>query len=127
MKQRSRKPGHFSSHIAHFCEPLENRALLTGDPVIVLTEHISLVALPTIIDSTTVSPWLWNNPGEYAYDLDEGDWDPEDDGDMNGYPGDVYGWNFNNDSPNIVNNVNGSAGGSAAVLAWADESPLRFL
>src|SRR5688572_23576394 len=100
---------------AHFCESLERRVLLVGDPVVVLTEPFSLTTFSNIT-SQTVQPRLWNNPQEFPWDLDLGNWNMTD-GDGNGYPDDAYGWNFRDGpggSPNIIRN--GPAGGHGAAI-----------
>lgn len=80
-------------HCSYNCEPLECRVLLDGDPVIVLTEPFSLDTWPTVTRET-VDPWLWKNPEELHWDLDDWDENPppwnNDDEDENGYPDDAY-------------------------------------
>jgi len=94
---------------AYASEPLESRTLLSVDPVIVLTEMLSLntwTTGPNPVTKATVAPWLWTSTQETAWDLDLGNYDT-DDGDGNTYPDDAYGWNFTdgtNGSPNFIKN-----------------------
>jgi hypothetical protein len=86
-------------------DPLEGRGFLAAhDPVIVLTEATGLAASGPVTPAT-VSPWLWRNPGEHPYTLGGSDYGTID-ADGNGYIGDVYGYNFLDNSPNIIDNSN---------------------
>lgn len=93
--------GHATRCGTYCCEPLEQRTLLDGDPVIVMTEPFDLTTWPETVNETTIHPWLWKNPLEYEWDLSDGDWNSID-GDENGYPDDAYGWNFFANNPNIL-------------------------
>jgi Ca2+-binding RTX toxin-like protein len=101
---------------AYSCEPLEDRTFLSGLPVIVLTEAFSLVEFASV-NIDTVRPWLWENPGEFQWNLSQGNWNTTD-GDENGRADDAYGWNFSSTSPNIINNNTGLGGGGhgAAIM-----------
>lgn len=113
----ARRARHGFAVFRQFCEPLERRVLLSGDPVIVLTEAFSLTTFEHV-NSSTVRPWLWENPQEYLWDLDQGDWNTTD-GDGNGYPDEAYGWNFSGGgSPNIIGPHGGlnSAAHGAAIM-----------
>src|SRR5437870_3543452 len=113
---RTRVLKSFAQNSRYLCEPLEQRVLLDGDPVIVLTEPVSLTVWNEVT-SGTMPGYLWTNPLEKAWNLEEGQWDwNTDDRDGNGYPDDAYGWNFfaNNGagSPNFIDNAHGNHGAS---------------
>src|SRR5829696_1227933 len=79
---------------AYLCEPLERRVLLAfEDPVIVVTEALSFTILGGVT-AQTVRPRLWENSGEFLWDIGQpNSWNTTD-GDGNTYPDDAYGWNF---------------------------------
>lgn len=99
----------------HYCEPLEPRRLLTGDPVVVFTEPVSLNTITNgdvPVTSATVRPRLWDASDEFDWEIEDhaqvpGPWMYLGDEDGNGYAGDAYGWNFFSGSPNIIDNSNG--------------------
>jgi hypothetical protein len=103
-----------SSFLSHrfrpaICEELESRKLLdANDPVIVFGGAVSLKAFDNFT-SATLTPHLWNNPsGEVPWNLDDSASQPwtdsthDHDYDGNGHSDDVYGWNFIDDSPDII-------------------------
>ena len=100
---------------AYRCEALERRVLLDGDPVIVLTEVLSLTTFENVT-AQTVRPRLWENPGEFLWDLGIGNWNTTD-GDGNTYPDDAYGWNFIlQPPPGSPNFIDPGGGHGAAVM-----------
>jgi hypothetical protein len=100
---------------------LERRVLLDGDPVIVLTEAVSLREFSNVT-AQTVRPRLWENPQEFLWDLELFNSNTHD-GDGNGYPDDAYGWNFSGGgSPNFINNTTAGGGHGAAIMGTVLET-----
>src|SRR5437667_11509842 len=84
------------SRTTYLCEPLEQRRLLdASDPVIVMTEGMGASQVDTVSDH------FWHNPDEFSFDPHLSNWNNAD-GNGNGLPDDGYGWNFYNNSPNLL-------------------------
>lgn len=97
----------------HLCEPLEQRRLLAGEPVLVLVEQVLRIQNPDTV--ARVEPWVLNTTAEVEWNLSQyaaspPPWQGPSDADGNGYAGDAYGWNFLTNSPNFLTDIDDQMG-----------------
>jgi hypothetical protein len=107
---------------SYFCEPLEIRCLLAGDPVLVLIESIG----DDEVTAMENGGYLWENPGETPFNPHHnGSPAPStsDGDDANTLPGDYFGWNFLTNGARFTPDATVFGHGSA-ITRYVLEAPL---